>query len=89
MSSVQGYDSYGGVCCRFPAIRKRFMTELKELRGRDQSPTTTNNIIGLLMGMKFFRIKVHTILSPYCMHIAAGQYEVSHIRPMTTTKFHC
>jgi len=43
---------------RFHSVRKRFMSELKELRSRESSPTTTQAIISLLMGMKFFRVKV-------------------------------
>ena len=43
---------------RFLAVRKRFMQELKELKSKDQTPMTTHSIISLLMGMKFFRVKV-------------------------------
>ncbi|KMY98701.1 protein furry isoform X14 [Drosophila simulans] len=43
---------------RFASVRKRFMSELKELRGKEVSPTTTQSIISLLMGMKFFRVKM-------------------------------
>ncbi|KAH8323660.1 hypothetical protein KR067_009015, partial [Drosophila pandora] len=43
---------------RFGSVRKRFMSELKELRGKEVSPTTTQSIISLLMGMKFFRVKM-------------------------------
>lgn len=43
---------------RFASVRKRFMTELKELRTKEPSPHTTQSIISLLMGMKFFRIKM-------------------------------
>lgn len=34
------------------------MVELKELRAKDQNPYVMNSIISLLMGMKFFRVKV-------------------------------
>lgn len=56
-------DLYGEVVgtlaqCRFASIRKRFMSELKELRGKEPSPHTTQSIISLLMGMKFFRVKM-------------------------------
>lgn len=44
--------------CRFSAVRKRFMLELKDLRAREPGPHTTQSIISLLMGMKFFRVKV-------------------------------
>lgn len=43
---------------RFSSVRKRFMSELKELRTKEPSPHTTQSIISLLMGMKFFRVKV-------------------------------
>lgn len=43
---------------RFLSVRKRFMAELKELRAKEPSPHVTQAIISLLMGMKFFRIKV-------------------------------
>ncbi|XP_044733095.1 protein furry isoform X3 [Chrysoperla carnea] len=43
---------------RFMSVRKRFMNELKELRGKEPSPHTTQSIISLLMGMKFFRVKM-------------------------------
>lgn len=43
---------------RFMSVRKRFMTELKELRAKEPTPHNTQCIISLLMGMKFFRVKV-------------------------------
>lgn len=43
---------------RFSSIKKRFMSELKELRSKEPSPLVTHEIISLLMGMKFFRIKM-------------------------------
>ncbi|XP_055323770.1 protein furry isoform X11 [Sitodiplosis mosellana] len=43
---------------RFSSVRKRFMAELKELRTKEPSPHTTQSIISLLMGMKFFRVKM-------------------------------
>lgn len=43
---------------RFASVRKRFMTELKELRAKELNPHTTQSIISLLMGMKFFRVKM-------------------------------
>ena len=45
---------------RFISIRKRFVSELRELRSKEPvlSPLTSQNIISLLMGMKFFRIKM-------------------------------
>ncbi|XP_059139839.1 protein furry homolog-like, partial [Physella acuta] len=46
---------------RFLAVRKKFMGELKELKLRDQTPYTAQSIISLLMGLKFFRVKMHPI----------------------------
>ncbi|XP_044014462.1 protein furry isoform X2 [Aphidius gifuensis] len=43
---------------RFLAVRKRFMIELKDLRSKEPGPHTTQSIISLLMGMKFFRVKM-------------------------------
>lgn len=48
---------------RFVSVKKRFLQELKELRSKESSPTTTQGIISLLMGMKFFRVKVCLIRS--------------------------
>lgn len=46
---------------RFQSVRKCFMAELKELRTKEPSPHTTQSIISLLMGMKFFRVKMAPI----------------------------
>ncbi|CAH1170054.1 unnamed protein product [Phaedon cochleariae] len=43
---------------RFMSVRTRFMAELKELRSKETNPNTTQSIISLLMGMKFFRVKM-------------------------------
>ncbi|XP_016844243.1 protein furry isoform X3 [Nasonia vitripennis] len=43
---------------RFMSVRKRFVVELKELRAKEPGPHTTQSIISLLMGMKFFRVKM-------------------------------
>ena len=43
---------------RFQSVRKRFMNEFKELKNKESNPITTHSIISLLMGMKFFRIKM-------------------------------
>ncbi|TSN30211.1 Protein furry homolog-like [Bagarius yarrelli] len=40
---------------KFQAVRKKFITELKELRQKEQSPHVVQSIISLIMGMKFFR----------------------------------
>lgn len=39
------------------------MVELKELRAKELGPHTTQSIISLLMGMKFFRVKVIILFS--------------------------
>lgn len=44
---------------RFPPIRKTFLNELRELKLRDQTPFTAQSVISLLMGLKFFRVKMH------------------------------
>lgn len=46
---------------RFQAVRKKFITELKELRQKDQSPYVVQSIISLIMGMKFFRVKMYPV----------------------------
>lgn len=53
----------GFVCCvcRFQAVRKKFITELKELRLKEQSPHVVQSIITLIMGMKFFRVKMYPV----------------------------
>lgn len=46
---------------RFQAVRKKFFTELKELRQKEQSPFVVQSIISLIMGMKFFRVKMYPV----------------------------
>lgn len=46
---------------RFQAVRKKFITELKELRQKEQSPFVVQSIISLIMGMKFFRVKMYPV----------------------------
>ena len=43
---------------RFQSIKKRLTGELRELRSKEVSTQTTQSIISLLMGMKFFRGKM-------------------------------
>ncbi|KAL7630650.1 UNVERIFIED_CONTAM: hypothetical protein RMT77_019147, partial [Armadillidium vulgare] len=43
---------------RFQCVRRRFMADLKELRLKEASAHTTQSITSLLMGMKFFRVKM-------------------------------
>ncbi|XP_032357828.1 protein furry homolog isoform X3 [Etheostoma spectabile] len=46
---------------KFPAVKKKFMTELKELRQKEQSPYVVQSTITLIMGVKFFRIKMYPV----------------------------
>lgn len=46
---------------RFQAVRKKFITELKELKQKEQSPYVVQSIISLIMGMKFFRVKMYPV----------------------------
>ncbi|XP_024277624.1 protein furry homolog-like isoform X12 [Oncorhynchus tshawytscha] len=46
---------------KFQAVRKKFITELKELRQKEQSPYVVQSIISLIMGMKFFRVKMYPV----------------------------
>ncbi|XP_037086706.1 protein furry-like [Pollicipes pollicipes] len=43
---------------RIHSVRARFMHELRELNAKESSQQTTQGIIALLMGMKFFRVKM-------------------------------
>ena len=43
---------------RFLSIKRKFFSELREYRLREPSTHTTQSIISLLMGMKFFRVKM-------------------------------
>ncbi|XP_068172706.1 protein furry homolog isoform X2 [Antennarius striatus] len=46
---------------KFPAVKKKFMTELKELRQKEQSPSVVQSTISLIMGVKFFRVKMYPV----------------------------
>lgn len=46
---------------RFAAVRKKFISELKELRQKEQSPYIIQSTISLIMGLKFFRIKMYPV----------------------------
>lgn len=46
---------------RFPAVKKKFLTELKELRQKEQSPAVVQSTISLIMGLKFFRVKMYPV----------------------------
>lgn len=59
--SSQVYMCTGVFMLRFQAVRKKFITELKELRQKEQSPYIVQSIISLIMGMKFFRVKMYPV----------------------------
>ena len=42
-------------------VKKRFLSELKELRQKEQSPYVVQSTISLIMGVKFFRIKMYPV----------------------------
>jgi len=42
-------------------VRKKFISELKELRQKEQSPYVVQSTISLIMGVKFFRIKMYPV----------------------------
>ncbi|XP_021378295.1 protein furry-like isoform X2 [Mizuhopecten yessoensis] len=46
---------------RFTAVKKHFMSELRELKIRDQTPYTAQSIISLLTSLKYFKVKMHPI----------------------------
>lgn len=46
---------------RFKLVRKRFITELNELRAKESTPFNIQCIVTLLSGMKFFRVKMAPI----------------------------
>lgn len=43
---------------RFLSVKRRFFAELRDLRNREPSTHNTQSVISLLMGMKFFRVKM-------------------------------
>ncbi|CAH8610408.1 unnamed protein product [Heterobilharzia americana] len=46
---------------RFALVRHKFMGCLNDLRAKENSPNNRASIVSLIMGMKFFRIKMHPI----------------------------
>ncbi|KAJ8280141.1 hypothetical protein GJAV_G00050990 [Gymnothorax javanicus] len=46
---------------RFHAVKKKFAAELKELRQKEQSPYVVQSTICIIMGLKFFRIKMYPV----------------------------
>ncbi|KAL6486092.1 hypothetical protein MHYP_G00054840 [Metynnis hypsauchen] len=62
MAEAAAFSSYQpGADTGFQAVRKKFITELKELRQKEQSPHVVQSIISLIMGMKFFRVKMYPV----------------------------
>ncbi|XP_031429117.1 protein furry homolog isoform X2 [Clupea harengus] len=57
------YAEVMGVCAqtKFPAVKKKFLMELKELRHKEQSPCVVQSTVSLIMGVKFFRIKMYPV----------------------------
>lgn len=43
---------------RFSVVKRRFLLEMRDLRPKESSPAVANQIICLIMGLKFFRVKV-------------------------------
>ncbi|KAK1786451.1 hypothetical protein P4O66_018141 [Electrophorus voltai] len=46
---------------KFPAVKKKFLGELKELRQKEQNPYVVQSTISLIMGLKFFRVKMYPV----------------------------
>uniref|UniRef100_A0A3B4BUU4 Furry homolog a (Drosophila) n=1 Tax=Pygocentrus nattereri TaxID=42514 RepID=A0A3B4BUU4_PYGNA len=46
---------------KFPAVKKKFLSELKELRQKEQNPYVVQSTISLIMGLKFFRVKMYPV----------------------------
>ncbi|XP_053095518.1 protein furry homolog isoform X3 [Pangasianodon hypophthalmus] len=46
---------------KFPAVKKKFLSELKELRQKEQNPCVVQSTISLIMGLKFFRVKMYPV----------------------------
>nr|CAH8871380.1 unnamed protein product [Trichobilharzia regenti] len=46
---------------RFALVRHKFMGCLNDLRSKENSPNNRASIVSLIMGMKFFRVKMHPI----------------------------
>lgn len=50
-----------GLSYRFPVVKKKFMAELKDVRHKEQTPYVVQSTISLIMGVKFFRIKMYPV----------------------------
>ncbi|XP_046719128.1 LOW QUALITY PROTEIN: protein furry homolog [Silurus meridionalis] len=46
---------------KFPAVKKKFLSDLKELRQKEQNPCVIQSTISLIMGLKFFRVKMYPV----------------------------
>ncbi|KAK3531900.1 hypothetical protein QTP70_034408 [Hemibagrus guttatus] len=46
---------------KFAAVKKKFLSELKELRQKEQNPCVIQSTISLIMGLKFFRVKMYPV----------------------------
>ncbi|XP_053364005.1 protein furry homolog isoform X3 [Clarias gariepinus] len=46
---------------KFSAVKKKFLSELKELRQKEQNPCVVQSTISLIMGLKFFRVKMYPV----------------------------
>ena len=83
-------DDWAAIC-RFGAVKKRFLSELKELRAKDLNPFTSHCIVGLLMGMKFFRVKVSEVLQGqgwYSAHVKVIMATVLEVYRYTLPELH-
>ena len=74
--------------CRFQAVRKKFITELKELRQKEQSPHVVQSIISLIMGMKFFRVKMYPV-EDFEASFQFMQVGAQNIQKLTCRRFWC
>ncbi|XP_028817146.1 protein furry homolog isoform X5 [Denticeps clupeoides] len=46
---------------KFPVVKMKFLTELKELRQKEQNPYVVQSTVSLIMGVKFFRVKMYPV----------------------------
>lgn len=87
LSAIQ-FPFYRSVCCfffvsnRFNLVRQHFSTRLEHLRSKESSPHTMHSIISLLMGMKFFRVKVSSLSICYLHYLSSRLFnKCSHFLP--------
>ena len=84
---------------RFHSVKKRFQAELRELRSKD--PTPFQSIISLLMGMKFFRVKMVPIeefedsfmflqeCGQYFLEVKNNDFKHAMVAPRINTGWRC